>query len=232
MLDVLLAADAARRPLALLTRLDSGAQAWVDARACGGEFTPEEALAAEARALLRAERSAVFGEGAARVFVQARVPPPKLFLIGAVHIAEPLAAMAKLAGYAVSLIDPRRAFADSQGFAQGKIVCEVICDWPDRALAAIAADARTALVSLSHDPKLDDPALEWALRGECFYIGALGSRRTHAARLERLAGRGFDARQLARIHGPVGLAIGALTPAEIAVSILAQLIARRRAEPE
>ncbi|MDB5987307.1 MAG: xanthine dehydrogenase [Nevskia sp.] len=224
MLDTLLAAGHAGKPIALLTQLDSGAQCWVDAAAVDGDFVPAPALAEQARALLNAERSECVGAGTDRVFVQALVPPPKLLLIGAVHIAQPLAQMATLAGYAVTLIDPRTAFAESQRFDS----FQVLTQWPDAALATLRGDARTALVTLTHDPKLDDPALDWALRSDSFYIGALGSRKTHATRRQRLAARGFTPEQLARIQGPVGLSIGALTPAEIAVSILAQLIQRRR----
>lgn len=224
MLDALLSADRAGRPIALLTQLESGAQCWVDAAACAGDFAPAAALAEQARVLLKAERSECVGAGAARIFVQAMVPPLRLLLIGAVHIAQPLAQMAALAGYRVTLIDPRSAFAESQRFD----AFEVLTQWPDEALAMLRGDARTALVTLTHDPKLDDPALDWALRSDSFHIGALGSRKTHATRLQRLAARGFSPEQLARIHGPVGLAIGARTPAEIAVSILAQLIQARR----
>ncbi len=127
--------------------------------------------------------------------------------------------MAALAGYAVTVVDPRRAFATDQRFPG----VAMIDDWPDDAMAALAPDSRTAVVTLTHDPKLDDPALQAALSSEAFYIGALGSRKTHAARLERLRQAGFDDGQLARIHGPVGLGIGARSPAEIAVSILAQI---------
>lgn len=135
--------------------------------------------------------------------------------------------MAALAGYAVAVVDPRRAFASDQRFPG----VTMIDDWPDDALAALSPDRRSAVVTLTHDPKLDAPALQAALRSEAFYIGALGSRRTHAARLERLCQAGFDERQLERIHGPVGLGIGAHSPAEIAVSILAQItqVAHRQA---
>ena len=224
MLDTLLAANRSGTPIALLTRLDDGAQAWVDLGQSAGEFDADDALLVQARALLRAERSESVGEGASRVFIHACVPAPKLLLIGAVHIAQPLARMAALAGYSVTLIDPRSAFAERPTFEDFRVLTQ----WPDEALATIAADARTALVTLTHDPKLDDPALDWALRSECFYIGALGSRKTHASRLQRLAARGFTPEQCARIQGPVGLSIGAVSPAEIAVSILAQQIESRR----
>ena len=139
--------------------------------------------------------------------------------MGAVHIAQPLAAMARLAGYSVRVIDPRAAFATAARFP-GVILHR---DWPDDVFAKAPLGNRTALVVLAHDPKIDDPALEAGLASQAFYIGALGSKKTHAARLERLAGRGFAPETLARIQGPVGLAIGARSPAEIALSILAQM---------
>ena len=142
-----------------------------------------------------------------------------MIIIGAVHIAQYLAPMGVLAGYDVVVVDPRRSFAADErfpGVAMHKI-------WPDDALQALAPDARTAIVTLTHDPKIDDPALEVALRTNAFYIGSLGSRRTHAKRIERLTAAGFDADTLARIHAPVGLDIGARSPAEIAVSALAQV---------
>ncbi len=228
-LDRLLEAQHAQRPIALLTQLRGGAQAWVEESAHGGELAPDPALLAEARAHLRGERSATLESTAGRVFVHVFAPPPHVILVGAVHIAQPLTQMARLAGYRVTVIDPRAGFAEHLAFED----CEVIVEWPDEALARLTAHARVALVSLTHDPKLDDPALVWALRSPAFYIGALGSRKTHEARRARLARHGFTSEELARVHGPVGLAIGALSPAEIAVSILAQLIqARRGAEKE
>jgi len=152
-------------------------------------------------------------------FLRAYGPPWRLVLVGAVHIAQALAPMAAAAGYAVTVVDPRAAFATAQRFSG----VELICDWPDEALPALRLDRRTALVVLGHDPRMDDPALTQALEAGCFYVGALGSRRTHAVRLKRLAGRGVE-----RVSGPVGLDIGASNPAEIAVAILAEIIQRRR----
>ena len=154
-----------------------------------------------------------------RGFLCAYGPPWRLVLVGAVHIAQALAPMAAAAGYAVTVVDPRAAFASATRFPGFRL----ICDWPDEALPTLRLDRRTALVVLGHDPRMDDPALIQALAAECFYIGALGSRRTHAARLKRLAGTGIE-----RVSGPVGLDIGASNPAEIAVSILAEIIQRRR----
>jgi xanthine dehydrogenase accessory factor len=159
-------------------------------------------------------------------FLEVHNPPLELRIIGAVHIAQPLARIAMLADYRVTVIDPRGAFATEQRFP-GVTLCH---DWPDEALAKDQLTARSALVALTHDPKLDDPALVAALRTECFYIGALGSKKTHAARLARLKEQGSSEEDLARIRGPVGLAIGARSPAEIAVSILAEMTLRLRAD--
>ena len=152
-------------------------------------------------------------------FVAIHNPPLRLLIVGAVHIAQALVPMARIAGYDPVLIDPRESFASEARFP-GETVLD---DWPDEALHALGLDQRTALVLLTHDPKLDDPALAEALRSEVFYIGALGSARTHAKRVERLTGAGFSEAEIARIHGPVGLDIGAAGPAEIAVSILAEM---------
>ncbi len=154
-------------------------------------------------------------------FVTIHNPPLRLIVVGAVHIAQALMPMARLAGFDPMLVDPRESFATPTRFP-GETIRH---DWPDEGVAAYGLDTRTALVLLTHDPKLDDPALEAALRSEVFYIGALGSQRTHAARRERLRDKGFDADQIARVHGPVGLDIGAANPAEIAVSVLAQMVA-------
>ncbi len=151
-------------------------------------------------------------------------PPQRLVVVGAVHIAEALCAMARIAGHDVTLIDPRSAFLRPELFPGVTLTDR----WPQEALAKLAVDARTAAVLLTHDPKIDDPAIEFLLRSPVYYVGALGSRRTHAKRLERLAARGFTPQELARIHGPAGLAIGARTPAEIAVSVLAQITAALR----
>jgi len=147
-----------------------------------------------------------------------------MLIVGAVHIAQPLARMAGLAGYKVSVVDPRGAFATEERFPG----VEVSDEWPDEAMERLAPDSRTAVVTLTHDPKLDDAALEVALKSDAFYIGSLGSRKTHLARTHRLARLGFDDAAIARVRGPVGLAIGARAPAEIAVSILAQVIEARR----
>ena len=155
----------------------------------------------------------------ARTFVCVHNPPLRLAIVGAVHIAQYLAPMAQACGYDVSVIDPRPAFASVKRFGE----VDLRDKWPDEALAEMALDARTAVVTLAHDPKIDDPAITAALQAEVFYIGCLGSKRTHAKRLERLGKAGFDAEDLSRIHGPVGLPIGGRQPAEIAISIMAEL---------
>ena len=218
-LDDILTARAEKRPVALLTDLESGVQGIVTADEYFGDLDPGREALQAARDALRHDRSGRLQAVDGTLFAQVFNPPARLLLVGAVHISQPLAPMAALAGYAVTVVDPRRAFATDQRFPG----VAMIDDWPDDAMAALAPDSRTAVVTLTHDPKLDDPALQAALRSEAFYIGALGSRKTHAARLERLRGAGFDDGQLARIHGPVGLGIGARSPAEIAVSILAQI---------
>ena len=165
---------------------------------------------------LRSDRAGMQEDGR---FLAPHNPPLRLIVVGAVHIAQPLVAMARLAGYDPCLIDPRDVFGAAERFP-GEVV---LTDWPDDALATLKPDSRTAIVTLTHDPKLDDPAISYALRSPAFYLGCLGSKKTHAKRLERLAGAGYTEAEIARIHAPVGLDIAAKTPAEIAVSILAQI---------
>ncbi len=220
----LLAARADKRPVVLVTALASGDQALVFAENDGGGGGGGSGLATEvvgaARDALRAGRSAIVEQrDTGRTFLHVFNPPLRLFVVGAVHIAQALTPMAAMLGYGVTVIDPRRAFASPQRFA----ALRVLDDWPDEALAGENLDARSAVVTLTHDPKLDDPALAAALRSEAFYIGCLGSRRTHAKRLQRLTAAGFDAHSLDRLHGPVGLDIGASSPAEIATAILAEM---------
>lgn len=154
-------------------------------------------------------------------FIAPHNPSLRLIVVGAVHIAQPLVAMARLTGYAPTLIDPRETFGAAERFP-GEVILD---DWPDEALARLGVDARTAVVTLTHDSKLDDPAIAFALRSGCFYLGSLGSKKTHAARVARLQAAGFSEAEIGRIHAPVGLAIGAKTPAEIAISVLAQITA-------
>ena len=154
-----------------------------------------------------------------KLFVQPFNPPLRLIVVGAVHIAQALVPMASLAGYEAVVVDPRRAFASDRRFPD----VSVSQDWPDEALEALSIDARTAVVTLTHDPKLDDPALDVALRSPAFYIASLGSRRTHAARRERLSALGHGEDAFSRIHGPAGLDVGAVSPAEIAISVMAEM---------
>ncbi|MBI4967081.1 MAG: XdhC family protein [Rhodospirillales bacterium] len=203
-----------RRPVALAQRLADGAEAIVDPQAGGPPLAEPEIDAA--RQALKADATGLDESGA--LFVLPLVPSQRLVIIGAVHIAQFLAPMAAMAGYRVTVIDPRRGFATPERFPE----VELVVEWPDEALARLGLDTGTALVALTHDPKIDDPALTAALESDVFYIGALGSRRSHAKRLERLGGDG------GRIHGPIGLDLGAQFPAEIAISILAEIIQVKR----
>jgi xanthine dehydrogenase accessory factor len=214
----LAAAAAARRPVALAVRLTDAANYILPDPAAPA------ALNAAGAAALAAERNGTEMIDGEAWFIEARNPAPRLVLVGAVHIAQALCPMAALAGLAVTLVDPRRAFGNQARFPDAVISN----DWPDVALAALRPDRRTAVVTLTHDPKLDDPALDRALHSEAFYIGALGSRKTHAARLERLRALGHGDAALRRVRGPVGLAIGAAGAAEIALSIIAEITAVRR----
>jgi xanthine dehydrogenase accessory factor len=163
-----------------------------------------------------------------KVFLTVHVPAPRIVVTGAVHISQALAPIAKILGYDVTIVDPRTAFASPERFPEVKVIAE----WPDVALPPLGVDHYTAFVALTHDPKIDDPALTHALQRDCFYIGALGSRKTHGRRLERLKGQGFSDADLARIHAPIGLNIGAVSPAEIAVAIMGEITARLRQGPD
>jgi xanthine dehydrogenase accessory factor len=226
-LDRLLAARAAKQPAAHLRWLQRGDEALVVAGEVAlGEPLPEGVLA-QVQAAHRRDKGTTCQSDNGPLFIQIFNPPLRLIVVGAVHIAQTLVPMASLAGYDVTVVDPRRAFASDARFPG----VDVRTDWPDEALEALAPDARTAVVTLTHDPKLDDPALDLALRSDAFYIAALGSKRTHAGRLERLGALGHDAATLARIHGPAGLPIGAVSPAEIALSVLAEMTRVLRREP-
>ncbi len=216
-LDNLQQARAAKRPVALVTNLENGRQALLDGEVVTGELTLGGPVLAQARQAILDNRSATLA--GTDLFVQAFNPPLRMIVVGAVHIAQSLVPMAALAGFDVTVVDPRKAWATDARFPEVRMSTA----WPDEALAALAPDHRTAVIVLTHDPKLDDPALLIALNAPVFYIGALGSTRTHAKRLTRLREAGLDAAALARIHGPIGLAIGAKSPSEIAISILAQM---------
>jgi xanthine dehydrogenase accessory factor len=216
------AARAAKRPVALLTRLPDGAQLlWPE------DDAPAE-LAAQAAAAVADDAARQVAAGHETWFIHPHNPPLRLIVVGAVHIAQALVPMALPLGFAVTVVDPRRAFATEERMGDRVTIST---DWPDEAMAALAPDARTAVVTLTHDPKLDDPALEVALRSPAFYIGSLGSRRTHAKRLARLTEAGLSEAELGKIHAPVGLDIGAVSAPEIAVSILAQIVSARRGGP-
>ena len=226
-LDRLNGDRAADRAVAFVTALDGGGQALVYPNGdAAGDALPEAVVAA-AQEALRADQSRQVEAGDETWFVHVHNPPARMVIVGAVHITQALARMAEAAGYAVIVCDPRRAFADAARFP----AIEVSTEWPDDALNRLVPDHRTAVVTLTHDPKIDDPALEVAVRAPVFYIGSLGSRRTHGKRLERLREKGFTEDELGRIHAPIGLAIGARSPAEIAVSIMAEVTKVRRQPP-
>jgi xanthine dehydrogenase accessory factor len=221
LLAALTAAKADKRPVVVATRLPGGAQ-WL----LPDPTVSPELAAAAGRALDRDESATVtLADG--DWFLDVHNPPLRLVVVGAVHIAQALVPMAAQIGWAVVVVDPRRSFATDERFPDVTISTA----WPDEAMDALAPDSRTAVVTLTHDPKLDDPALDRALRSGAFYIGALGSRKTHAARLKRLRELGHDEAGLARIRGPVGLPIAAVTAPEIALSILAELVGVRRHAP-
>ncbi len=208
----LVAARAAREPVVYAVDLTS----W-ERRLVRGADDP---LWPEAREALHADRSGPAGDW----FLGVHNPPLRMAVVGAVHIAQALVPMARLAGYDVVVVDPRDAFGSAARFPDTRLMH----DWPDAALAAFGLDTRTAVVTLTHDPKLDDPAIEAALRAPVFYLGSLGSTRTHAKRVARLEAAGFGPAEIGRIHAPIGADIGAKTPAEIAISILAQITERLR----
>jgi len=222
-LQQIIEATSRKHAFATVTDTGTGAQSMVRAHDQFGALAIDSPQLAEIRRRVSADQSGVMENG---WFVRVYSPPARMVIVGAVHIAQALAPMAQLAGFEVIVIDPREAFVRSGDLAG----IRAIVAWPDDGMNEVKPDARTAVVTLTHDPKLDDPALAAALRSDAFYVGALGSRKTHAKRLERLAALGFDDAQTARIHGPVGLDISALTPAEIAVSIIAQVVEKLRAE--
>ncbi len=218
----LAALNAARRdgkPTILVTDIDTGAQMLVIDGAANGDIAMTDAIAAALERARAEDRGRLSEIGGNRLFIQVFNPPRRLIVVGAVHIAQPLIPMARLAGYAVTIIDPRGAWATPERFPD----VEIDRRWPDEAMRDIRPDNRTAVVTLTHDPKLDDPALCVALRSDAFYIGALGGRKTAASRAARLTEEGFGPADFARISGPVGLDIGAVSPAEIAISIVAEL---------
>ena len=209
-LDSLLAARQERKPVALITQIASGEQ-----RVVSKGQSPSDPLSTILDEAFRFDQSGMHGDH----FVHIYNPPLRLVIIGAVHIAQSVIPIAIQAGYDVSVIDPRGAFATGARFPD----ISLYADWPDEILPKLALDARTAILALTHDPKIDDPALSLALKSSVFYIGALGSKKTQASRVERLKAAGFPDESLACIHGPIGLAIGAKGAAEIAISIMAEM---------
>jgi xanthine dehydrogenase accessory factor len=214
---------AARRAAVVVTDVASGAQRFVRAADVAGDPL-RDAIEAQ----IRSGKSGMVETPQGKVFLTVHVPPPRLVITGAVHISQALAPIARIVGYDVTIIDPRTAFASIERFPDVKVIAE----WPDQALPPLNIDRYTAFVALTHDPKIDDPALTHALERDCFYIGALGSKKTHARRLERLKAQGLSPAAIARIHAPIGLAIGAVSPPEIAVAIMGEITARLRQKPE
>jgi xanthine dehydrogenase accessory factor len=214
LLDQLLAAKADRRGVAVITELATGAQ-----RLIGRDEMADDVLAAPLAEGFRFDRSGVVTTPSGEHFIQIHNSALEMVIIGAVHIAQSVIPMARLAGYRIIVIDPRGAFATPERFAG----VELFAEWPDEVLARLKLDERSALLALTHDPKIDDPALAAALASPCFYIGALGSRKTQGLRRDRLRDKGFDEAVLARIHGPIGLDIGARGAPEIAIAIMAEV---------
>ncbi len=223
LLSALNAERAARRAAILVTDAATGAERLVKAADLA-----RDPLKDVLEKHLRMGKSGMAETPQGRLFLTVHVPPPRLVITGAVHISQALAPMAKLVGYDVTIVDPRTAFASIERFPDVKVLAE----WPDTALPPLGIDHYTAFVALTHDPKIDDPALTHALARDCFYIGALGSKKTHARRLERLKAQGIADAKLARIHAPIGLPIGAVSPSEIAVAIIGEITARLRLPAE
>ena len=225
-LDILKALNAeraARRAAVVVTNQESGAQ-----RLVTQDKVAADALKDLLEAHLRSGKSGVEETTEGKVFLTVHVPPTRLVITGAVHISQALAPIASLLGYDVTIVDPRTAFASVERFPGVKVIAE----WPDTALPPLGIDRYTAFVALTHDPKIDDPALTHALERDCFYIGALGSKKTHARRVERLKSQGLTDAQLGRIHAPIGLPIGAISPPEIAVAIMGEITSRLRLTAE
>jgi xanthine dehydrogenase accessory factor len=219
-LAILNAERAARRPALVVTQMDGGAQRLVKAADIAAD-----PLAAELDRHLRMGKSGMIeAADGKKLFITVHAPTARLVIAGAVHISQALAPMARALDYDVTVVDPRTAFASPERFPDVPLIAE----WPDVALPPLKIDRYTAFVALTHDPKIDDPALIHALAHDCFYVGALGSRKTHGRRIERLKAEGVSEDAIARIHAPIGLAIGAVSPAEIAVSILAEITSRLR----
>ena len=213
----------ARRAALLVTSVADGSERLVDPSAIASDQ-----LAAPLDLALRTGKSALVEEGGAQFFISVQTPPLRILCVGAVHISQALVPMARMLGHDVIIVDPRTAFATPERFHDVVLHAE----WPDLVLPSLGIDRYTAVVLLTHDPKIDDPALHFALKSDSFYIGALGSRKTHGKRVERLQALGFSAESIARIHAPIGLNMGAVSPAEIALSILGEITASLRLKPD
>lgn len=222
-LTALNAERAARRAVILVSDTQSGGQRLVKAA-----DVARDPLKDVLEKHLRSGKSGMAETPEGRVFLTVHVPPPRLVITGAVHISQALAPMAKLVGYDVVIVDPRTAFATAERFPDVKMIAQ----WPHEALPRLNIDHYTAFVALTHDPKIDDPALAHALGCDCFYVGALGSKKTHAKRVTRLKEQGVTDAAIARIHAPIGLPIGAVSPSEIAIAIMAQMVVALRRAPE
>jgi xanthine dehydrogenase accessory factor len=219
LLKTLNAERAARRAVVVVTDVASGQQ-----RLVRGADVAKDPLKALLEKRIRMAKSGMEETPQGKMFLTVHVPSPQLVITGAVHISQTLAPLGHLLGYAVTVVDPRTAFATIERFPDVKVIAE----WPDVALPPLNVDHYTAFVALTHDPKIDDPALLHALQRDCFYIGALGSKKTHAKRVARLKDKGMTDADIARIHAPIGLDIGAVSPAEIAVAIMGEITARLR----
>ena len=213
----------ARRAAVLVTDMASGQQRLVLEAALSSD--PLSSVLSDA---LRMGKSGVVETTEGKLFLTVQAPIVRIVAIGAVHISQALVPMAQQLGFDVVIVDPRTAFASAERFPN----VEMHAEWPDVALPKLGVDRYTAFVMLTHDPKIDDPALHLALNSTSFYIGALGSRKTHATRVERLKEAGFSEDEIARIHAPIGLNIGGISPAEVALSILAQITAKLRLKPD
>lgn len=213
---------AARRACVVVTDIASGEKRLVRAAEVAADR-----MAGVLEQRLRRVESGMVEQGGKQIFLSVQAPPARLIVIGAVHVAQALAPIARLAGYDLIIVDPRAAFATPERFPDA----QVLAQWPEPALRTLGLDRMTAMALLTHDPRIDDEALVQALLSDCFYIGALGSRRTHAKRLDRMRAKGFGDAELLRIHAPIGLDIGAATPAEIAVAILGEIISAWRGKP-
>ena len=219
LLSTLNSERAARRAVAVVTDIASGHQRLVKAADVAAD-----PLRDVLEKHFRSGKSGIEEAGGEKIFITVHVPPAKLVITGAVHVSQALAPLARMLGYDVTIVDPRTAFASAERFPDVKVIAE----WPDIALPPLKIDRYTAFVALTHDPKIDDPALLHAFKSECFYIGALSSKKTHAKRMARLKEQGASDADLARIHAPIGLNIGAVSPSEIAVSIMAEITAKLR----